>query len=224
MMAGTVPLYSSKRDMVYGALREEILSGHIEMGARLKLSDLAKRFNISAIPVREALSQLESEGLVEIRPHAGARVTSVDADTVSEIFEIMEALEVIAARRAVGRLTDEDLELLESIVNEMDHAGSDMDAWSRANWLLHEEVCRAAGSQILAGLLSQVMDHWQRLSSNYLGEAVLERHASAQQDHRRILKALQAGDADKAEKEIRRHNRSARKAYEAILKDKEKAE
>ncbi|MFW5870029.1 MAG: GntR family transcriptional regulator, partial [Candidatus Sumerlaeota bacterium] len=77
MMAGTVPLYSSKRDMVYGALREEILSGHIEMGARLKLSDLAARFDISAIPVREALSQLESEGLVEIRPHAGARVTSV---------------------------------------------------------------------------------------------------------------------------------------------------
>ncbi len=222
-MVASGPYFSSKRDMVYSTLRDEILSGEIAMGVRLKLNDMAKRFDISAIPVREALSLLESEGLVEIKPHVGAKVTSVDADRVSEIFETMEALEVVAARRAVGRLEEDDIDTIERIISEMDGAAKDMDAWSQLNWKLHEEICRAAGAKIVAELLSQVMDQWLRFSRNYLGDAVLQRHESAQKDHHKILKALKAGDADKVEKEIRRHNREALKAYEILLSDKEQS-
>ncbi len=222
-MVASGPYFSSKRDMVYSTLRDEILSGEIAMGERLKLNNLAGRFDISPIPVREALSLLESEGLVEIKPHVGATVTSVDADRVSEIFETMEALEVVAARRAAGRLEKDDIESIERIVGEMDGAARDMDVWSQLNWKLHEEICRAAGAKIVAGLLSQVMDQWQRFSHNYLGEAVMDRHQAAQKDHYLILKALKAGDADRVEKEIRRHNREALKAYETILRKKEQS-
>ena len=96
------PLYRSKKESVLDALRSAIVGGQYLPGQKLVIDEMAAQFGISAIPIREALQQLQADGLVKIEPHVGATVTPIESNLVEEIFDLLEALELMSARRAVG--------------------------------------------------------------------------------------------------------------------------
>ena len=92
--------FRSKKDAITDALRQAITKGAFRPGERLVIDELASQFGASAIPVREALQQLQAEGLVTIQPYVGATVTAIEAGLIIEIFELLEALELISGRAA----------------------------------------------------------------------------------------------------------------------------
>ena len=96
--------FRTKQEYVHSWLRDAILDGTLRPGERVVIDDVARRLEVSAIPVREALQLLQSEGLVAIAPHVGATVAAVSADEIREVFAIMEALETVAGRAAADRI------------------------------------------------------------------------------------------------------------------------
>src|SRR5215211_3087342 len=114
--------YKTKQEFVYQTLRRAILRCELATGQRLPTQEIANRLGVSLIPVREALQLLQSEGLVENRPHAGAVVTRISSSSVAEVFTLLEALETAAARVAARRMPPEEMDALTRLLAEMDAA------------------------------------------------------------------------------------------------------
>ena len=143
------------------SLREEILSGAIPSGTRLGEADLAGRLSVSRTPIREALSRLAAEGLVEIQPNRGARVATWSAEHLREIFELRLRLEPYAVRQAVPNLGPEKLDELDDLAAEMLRTGKpgrhqNLGAIVELNRRFHGLFIDAAGSPPLAGALRGV--------------------------------------------------------------------
>nr|MDA3874971.1 GntR family transcriptional regulator [Kiritimatiellia bacterium] len=100
----SLPKVITKQQAAYQQLRKVIMSGELQPGTRLVIDKIALDFEVSAIPVREALGQLEKEGLVVIRPHAGAVVTDIPESAIEEIFAMLEVLETVSCRLGIEKL------------------------------------------------------------------------------------------------------------------------
>jgi DNA-binding GntR family transcriptional regulator len=210
---------SSKKDLVKQALREAILSGELAPGTRLIIDDLASQLGVSPIPVREALQQLQAEGYVEIQPFLGTRVTPIEAESVVEVFSLLETIEIVSSRYACLHLTEEEHQSLKQMVANMDELvrTRDAEAWSQENRRFHQVICDHAGTRLIASVLSKVLDHWDRLHRVFLKEVFADRLPEAQEEHRQILAAIEASDPDGVEAVIRKHNRNALAAYQKYL-------
>lgn len=217
IMAPPRPLFRSKKESVLEALRGAIISGQYRPGQKLVIDEMALQFGISAIPIREALQQLQADGLVRIEPHVGATVTAIEPNLVEEVFDLLEALELMSARRACSRMTPEQFKELEGLVARMDGMLGDLDAWSAMNVRLHTFICECAEIPLAQSMLVKVLDHWNRLRKVYLKEVHAKRAHLSQKEHWKILRAMMARDTDKLERVIREHNRAARDAYTAEL-------
>lgn len=213
----------SKKEAVYCALRDEIVSGEMSMGSRLVIDEISGRYGVSQTPIREALRQLEAEGMVEFQAHVGARVTELNADRISEIMGLMEALEIVAGHHACRQTEKKAFDEIEAFVEKMDGFVDDPACWSKMNSDLHKMICERAGTPLVAIMMEKVRDHWLRLYNAYLTDVKPGRIAQAQKDHWHILRAMRSGDIDKTEKLIKNHNRSALAAYEKALKERTKA-
>jgi DNA-binding GntR family transcriptional regulator len=210
---------SSKKDLVKQALREAILNGELAPGTRLIIDDLADQLGVSPIPVREALQQLQADGYVEIQPFLGTRVTPIEAESVIEVFSLLETIEVVSSRYACLHMTENERVTLRDSVTKMDELvrTRDAEAWSQENRRFHQIICDRAGTRLLASVMTKVLDHWDRLHRVFLKEVFADRLPDAQEEHRQILEAIEAGDADKVEGVIRKHNRNALGAYQKFL-------
>ncbi|PTV95912.1 GntR family transcriptional regulator [Rhodobacter aestuarii] len=112
-------------------IREDILSGRLAPGERLKTAELAKRLGLSTMPLREALRKLEGEGLVEIEPHRGATVRQLDRAYITDLFDLNTELRIFALRRCITTMTLERLRALEALATEYAEklaAGEDLAA------------------------------------------------------------------------------------------------
>jgi DNA-binding GntR family transcriptional regulator len=207
----------SKKDLVSAEIRAAILNGELAPGMRLVIEDLAEKLGVSTIPVREALQQLHGDGYVVFEPFIGARVSEIAAESIVEVFTLLEAMEVISSRRACERLEPQELVELESIVTNLDILTSDPEAWSRENRRFHEFICAHAGTQLVAGLIAKVLDHWDRLHRHFLKEVFADHLPIAQKQHWQIFRAIRSGNCDLVEKLVRRHNQSALRAYRDYL-------
>src|SRR5260221_11295274 len=112
--------FRTKQEFVYRTLRDAIMRCELAPGQRLVIDDLARQLAVSAIPVREALQTLQSEGLVQTVPHVGATVTPISRESIDEVFTVMEGLEIVATRGASLRLTAEDAGQPPTTVDGMD--------------------------------------------------------------------------------------------------------
>src|SRR2546427_2442268 len=111
---------------VYDHLREEILAGRLKPGAELAEVPLSEQLGVSRGPIREALGRLASEGLVTVRPRRGAVVRSLSKEEFLELYQVREALEMMAVKLAVPRLRAEDFEALQGLIETMaSHAERD---------------------------------------------------------------------------------------------------
>ena len=208
----------SKKDLVIEEIRGAILNGELAPGVRLVIDDLAEKLGVSTIPVREALQQLHADGYIVFEPFIGARVAEIEAESIVEVFTLLEAMEVTSSRIACGHLEPKDLAELEAIVARMDALTSDAEAWSQENRRFHELICARAGTQLVASLFTKVLDHWDRLHRHFLKEVFVVHLPIAQRQHWQILRAIRNGDPDQVEKLIRKHNQSALRAYQDYLR------
>ena len=139
--------YKTRTQVVVVAIREKILTGAIKAGEPLRQAALADELKVSRIPVREALLQLEAEGLVEFEAHKGATATKLSAEQVTELFELRALLECELLRLAIPNLTEAELAQSEQLLQQMASAFHDVgtkSSWSELNTRFHLSLYKAA--------------------------------------------------------------------------------
>ena len=187
-------------------LEQEIIAGHYRPGERLDEVSLAKRFDVSRTPVREALHGLESSGLIELRPRRGAFVKTVSASDLLEMFEVMAELEAMCVRLASKRMTDDQEAQLQSSLRDCEQAADKgEDAYYLANEGFHAALYRASGNSFLqsqALALQNRLKPFRRLQLRVKG-----RVGQSMEEHREVVDAISSADADRADRAIRAHIR-----------------
>ena len=187
------------------ALREAILRGIYAGGQPLRQDELAAQFGTSKIPVREALRQLEAEGLVTFFSNRGAVVARLSPDEADEIGEIRSALEAVALRRAAPRATTRDLRRAQDVLDEA-RDEPDPARWSALNWEFHAALYAPAGRPQLLKLIQQMhhrVDRFMRVTLAGAGH-----QAQSQREHRLLLQAVRRGDTTAAEMILAEHIRT----------------
>jgi DNA-binding GntR family transcriptional regulator len=152
------PGAQTKQERVYGVIRERILSGAYGPGYRVVIDVLAEEFEVSALPVREAIRRLEAEGLIVYRPNAGAQVAPADPDLFEEQLSVLAVLEGYATALAARKLTKPDLARLTEINRSMTQAMERLDSltFGRLNQEFHAYIVDRCGNVALVGLLRDV--------------------------------------------------------------------
>lgn len=194
------------RERVYDYIRDEILAERLAPGSELNEVALAQALGVSRGPVREALGRLEAAGLITIRPRRGAVVRSLSAQDFLEAYQVREALEVMAVRLAVPRLTGGDLDRLRELIDEMSACGEDdVERFFEANAGFHELFFECSGNGMLQDTYRQVCVHLDRHRLRSLRlRGNLQRSIS---EHREILGVAESRDAEGAARLIGEHIR-----------------
>jgi DNA-binding GntR family transcriptional regulator len=191
--------YVSKTDMVTDALREQITAQQLSPGTPLRQRDIARQFDVSYTPVREAIRRLESEGLVVADTHRGAVVAFTDEADLEENYRILAALESLAGTLAVPKLTDEDLaqiEVFRQAVADCDPADSQL---AELNRQFHFRIYECARSPMLLLLMRLLWRSFPR------GPQAGRPHEESNRQHAELLAALRERDEHKAAFIIRNH-------------------
>jgi DNA-binding GntR family transcriptional regulator len=197
-------------DRIYQLLKDNIVRHRLEPGARLLDKEIAESLNVSRTPVREALSRLGAEGLVDIVPRRGAFVVNLSTKDVKDVYEVREVLEILAIRLAVPRLTDKDLVTLEKILDECTVALERQDYLTcfELDRKFHDEIVRLSGNAKLAEVNTLLggniqTTRWRHCQDGYRQQLSLE-------EHRVVLDALVKRDADLAAKLVSDHINSVK--------------
>jgi DNA-binding GntR family transcriptional regulator len=192
-------------DRLREAVEEEITTGKLLPGSRLDEVELAKRFNVSRTPIREALNLLLGEGLIEMRPRRGAVVARVTPQRLIEMFEVMAELEAMCAQLAARRMSDEEFAAIESAHAACRGAAEerDADAYFYANERFHYAIYRASHNTFLfeqAASLQRKLRPYRRLQLR-----VRNRIQRSFEEHQGIVDALRDADAEQAARSVRNH-------------------
>lgn len=193
------------RPDVTARLREAITRGRLMPNERLVEADLAAAYGVNRVHVRTALAMLDQEGLVVREKNRGARVRAITDAEAIEIAETRLAIEVMVARQAAARATGADRKALRAVEAGMRRAVKDADdlAFSRCNAALHREIQRIAGNATANRILDTLKSHLVRLQYRVI--LLPGRPQTSLAEHRAIVDALCAGDADAAEAAMRKH-------------------
>lgn len=187
------------------SLQERILSGEIREGDWLIQDAIAEEYDVSRMPVREALRQLEACGLVVMRTHRGAIVTSIPTEQVDELFELRSLLECEVLRRALVRMTDRDIAEARAVLEQLDtsYSRGDIASWGRLNWAFHRRLYEAADRVQTLNILQGINLQLERYVRLHL---LLTRGLDeAAREHRELLRLCAVRDADKAVAYLREH-------------------
>jgi DNA-binding GntR family transcriptional regulator len=217
-----VPRYKSLTQIIMESLRQRIFEGEYAPGMRLNITDLAHAFGASAVPVREALRNLEAEGLIEFRLNRGVVVRNLSHEVVRELFLIRVPLESLAASEAARLATDEDIAELDSLVAKMEkNIGA--DSWHKSHRHFHERLCQISRLPRLIQLVDSLRGQMRPYSKVYLQDR--DHVLLAQQEHREMVDCLRRRDPDRIARIIHAHlERPARMAMAAFEAGTESAE
>lgn len=187
---------------VAGSLRERVSSGQLLPGTALSQAGLAEEYGVSRIPVRDALQQLASEGLVELRG-ATAVVTPLSIDDLQELYELREAVEPVATRLAVPRVGRAGITRMTHLLAVMDDPAIGPGTWVETNAAFHAEVYTLAGRPRMIAMVEQL----RRLADRYIyfHLDVVGQAGHLQEEHRQILDAVKAQEARAAAELTRAH-------------------
>lgn len=196
------PGRKATHEVVAAVLREAITSGQLKANQPLPQAEIAANLQVSHIPVREALRQLESEGLVTYQANRGATVSALSAAEIREIYEIRAMLETGAIRRAVPSLTAENLVRAAALLDLAEQA-EDGATWGSLDMEFHSLVYhlddRPRFQELITELLRRVDRYWLSYS------LMLKYRDSFEKEHRALLAALTARDAERAVALLDRH-------------------
>jgi DNA-binding GntR family transcriptional regulator len=211
----------TKKEQVYRRLRGELLSHSLLPGDRLSEIPLAARLGVSRIPLREAIDQLASEGLVERVPGLGSRVRSASPKILSEIYEMREVLECFTVEKAAGKMTGADLGRLGDLCGEIQAALGEYRRrrkWTpelrerllSADIAFHQTIARAAGNDQIQKEIErlQAVSHLLSYRPDVANDEMAAMTRSAA-EHLGILEALRRSDGKRARRQISEHIRRA---------------
>ena len=186
-------------------LRDLIIRGELEAGARLNERELTEQLGISRTPLREATRRLASEGLVELLPHRGAIVAPIDAARVRDALEVMGALEAYAGEIACARATDAEINEIRALHFEMlaDRAREDHQSYFARNQAIHFRIIDCARNEVLSQTYRVLNDRVRRV--RYQANVNRQRWDQAIAEHEEILAALVARDAARLKRQLAGH-------------------
>ncbi len=204
---------TTSSERVVASVREMILDGRLVAGARLGEVELADRLGVSRTPVREALTRLGAEGLVELTPNRGARVATWTRAEIEGIFELRSALEPRLTALAVGAASDADIEELEDLARRMLDVGlpgrsQDLDALVPLNRAFHGRLVQLADHAALANALAAAVQTPLQLRNFHTYDDASMRRSLAH--HVEIVDAVRAGDPTWAQAVMTAHIHNAR--------------
>ena len=191
------------------SLRRAILSGEHEPGERIVQEDLAERYGGSRIPVREALRQLETEGLVRLVANTGAWVQSLTLAQCSEVYQTRERLEPLLLRHSAEYLTDDVIQTLHGLAQRMENA-EDIEEFLELDRQFHFATYRAEGTYVLRDLVTRLWNTTQPYRRAYTGLVDDEHMRIFHDDHHMLVSALRDGDMKLAEQVVAIHIRRTR--------------
>jgi DNA-binding GntR family transcriptional regulator len=205
---------------VYWHLRNQILQGELVGGDRINPAVIGDQLGTSRMPVREALRQLDAEGLVTIRPNRGAIVTTLTAAEVCELFEIRAALEALAARCALSHLTEENLFDLDSIRQRMDRARGQAKLWVERHNEFHDFIVNLSQRPRLNADIKRIRNAIQPHLLLYID--VYKSTEIPGYEHTIVLDAIRSKNAQLLELCIRDHVMSAANGVMTFLEQRQK--
>jgi DNA-binding GntR family transcriptional regulator len=209
-LPGIIPLAQSRglKIQVYEALRE--LIGRMDIYTskdpiRLDERALGEQLGVSRTPVREAISRLEQEGLVENIARRGAFVVRKSKDEILDIVDVWAALESMAARLATSRASDEEIAQLRANFStyDGDDARAHIDEYSDTNIEFHQTIIRLGHSELITQMADQLFFHMRAIRASTIKDR--DRVAQSVMDHSRIIEAIEERDAYHAEQLVRDH-------------------
>ncbi len=210
-------------DRIRNALTDAISSGELAPGTTLDEQQLADRYGASRTPVREALRQLATSGMVEVRPRRGVIVRHVTADEVMDMFETMAELEAVCVRLATYRITPLERSRLLRI-HEASQAAveqDDVDAYDALNRDFHEAIYRAAHNDFLAEQAIAVRTRLNAFRRMQLRQA--RRLASSRAEHDAVMQAIAEGNGEEAGRRMRAHMLNAASALDSYIAHQDRA-
>ncbi|APX16899.1 GntR family transcriptional regulator [Phaeobacter inhibens] len=207
---------ASASAIVFDALRKAIIEGDLKEGEPLRQDEIAQMFNTSRIPVREAISRLEEQGLVKTQRYKGAVVSGLSAQEAQEIFDFRAVLESEVIRRAVPRMSPTAISSAKACLEAFSQSEDPM-TWGDLNRDFHSTLYRESGLQYHLDVIDNAMD---RVDSYLRAQLVLSNgNERANAEHLAIWDACVAGDADLAAALTRDHITGACKTLLDTLKD-----
>ena len=205
-------------EAIAASLQERILNGELREGDALIQDAIAREYETSRMPVREALRQLEAAGLAVMKLHKGAVVTSLPAEQIAELFDLRAQLECDVLMRAIPRLTDDHLADSRAILKQLEtsYQRRDIASWGRLNWEFHRSLYLAADRvqtlSILQGINLQT-DRYIRL--HLLLTRAIDK---AEKEHRELLRLCALRDVARAVPYLREHISSASRTLLVALR------
>jgi DNA-binding GntR family transcriptional regulator len=202
-------------------LREQIIRGEIPEGAQLRQDAIATQYQVSRIPVREALRQLAAEGLIAIVPNRGAIVPALSPNDIGELFSIRALLEPEVLKLSIPHLTDEDFSAADAVLRKyvselrrQDH----VSAWGRLNWQFHSILYSRANQPRFMAIIRNVNNSGERYTrlQLYLTHGVQR----ANEEHHRILELSRKRDVASACELLREHIVHAGDSLKQVLQQK----
>lgn len=204
-------------DRVFTRLQDDIVRGEIPPGSKVSETELAGRYGVSRGPLREAIRRLESRKLLEREVHVGTRVASLSFEDLIEIYYVREALEGQAARLAAERMTDQEVAGLHQVLaqhEQQQDIREDTAYFQREGDLdFHYRIIQGSHNRTLIRMLIGELYHLVRMY-RYQFSTTANRPQKALREHRRIIEAIEARDAEMAELLMRRHIGRARENIE----------
>lgn len=188
-------------ELITRILREAIVRGTLAEGAPIRQDHVAAELGISKIPLREALSRLEGQGLVTMLPRRGAIVTTVSPEKIEDIYQTRLALEPQVLAGAIPHQTRADLDAAERLVGEMDQRGTEQ--LGRLNWQFHRALYAPSGREVALQILETLHIHVDRCVRLHM--ALIDRSRVSNMEHRRILDACRNGDVAVAQSLLHDH-------------------
>jgi GntR family transcriptional regulator, gluconate operon transcriptional repressor len=188
-------------------IRDEILDGRIPAGTRLLETELAERFGVSRGPVRDALTELAREGLVQDLPRRGTFVASLSERDLEEVYVLRRAIEEAAVRLAIARAADAEIAEMYARLTETEDAyeRADLPAAWEADMAFHRTYCRMSGNGRLADLFEGLASQTVLLMRTALASHASLAWTPPVELHRRIADAIKARDADAAVRAVGEH-------------------
>ncbi len=202
--------YRPASDLILEGVRNLILRGDLKPGERIRQEALASEYGVSRIPVREALRQLENEGLVSLVPHSGARVARVDLNECVELYRLREVIEPVVIVASVPNLTDENVADLRERMLAIEAAAGDVQKWLAEDRQFHLASYRAAEMPQALRMVEGFWNQTQQYRRAYVGNLPPERLEVVHLEHRLIIDAIERRDAEDAGERQRQHIRRTR--------------
>ena len=208
----------TKEEYAYDVLRTAILRCELEPGEKLVLDNLSEKMGVSPIPLRGALQRLQSEGLVEIKPHTGAIVSELLPADIEQVSLLLERLENLSFEVAAHKVTDADIVRLHKLVEEMASAlaAEDSERWSELNVEFHRSIAHITSMKLLVEFTNRALDNWTRLRRWYLQQIILQLPL-ALAEHRQMVELLALRDTSGLAELVIQHNQRVRDECRQVI-------